>query len=370
MRTHPSTAVQVPLGLASIALCTMLLGCNAAKTGHPIVVSSVPAAGATEVDPTLSEIRVTFDQPMRDRSWSWVGGGPSYPETTGEPRYEEGRVAVLPVRLQPDHSYHLNINSERYTNFVSAQGESAPPYALDFTTGPWPEGVERPAAPEPPTVLRTVPAAGATGVGPGLAEIVAEYDQPMSPTSYSWTQRSVEEFPHVRGLPRFSDDTRAVLPVRLEPDTHYWISLNAGEYQGFVSQKGTPATPYLLEFTTGPWPDGVKPPALPEAPTVTLTEPATGATDVDPALTEIRVTFDQPMRDRSWSWVGGGKTYPGGEGVMPHYESDTVCVLPVALEPNKLYRVQVNSAKFTNFRSAEGEPAIPYPIEFRTGPTR
>ncbi|MCP4640193.1 MAG: tetratricopeptide repeat protein, partial [bacterium] len=39
----------------------------------PSVVSTVPANGATDVDPALSEIRVTFDRDMEtDRMWSWV----------------------------------------------------------------------------------------------------------------------------------------------------------------------------------------------------------------------------------------------------------------------------------------------------------
>jgi hypothetical protein len=37
----------------------------------PVVVKTSPEAGASDVDPTLSEIRVTFSKKMLDKSWSW-----------------------------------------------------------------------------------------------------------------------------------------------------------------------------------------------------------------------------------------------------------------------------------------------------------
>src|SRR5581483_11317039 len=41
---------------------------------------------------------------------------------------------------------------------------------------------------------------------------------------------------------------------------------------------------------------------------------------------------------------------------------------PVRLQPDHDYRLSVNSDRFTNFRSRAGEPAVPYPIAFSTGP--
>jgi hypothetical protein len=37
----------------------------------PVVVKTVPEAGAGEVDPKLTEIKVTFSKDMQDASWSW-----------------------------------------------------------------------------------------------------------------------------------------------------------------------------------------------------------------------------------------------------------------------------------------------------------
>ena len=40
----------------------------------PVVVDIVPKVGATDVDPGLREIRVTFSKKMTDKSWSWTSG--------------------------------------------------------------------------------------------------------------------------------------------------------------------------------------------------------------------------------------------------------------------------------------------------------
>ena len=46
----------------------------------PQIVQTVPAIGATDVDPTLSEITVTFDRDM-GKGMSWTGGPPLFPPT-------------------------------------------------------------------------------------------------------------------------------------------------------------------------------------------------------------------------------------------------------------------------------------------------
>jgi len=54
----------------------------------PVVVSTEPRAGQTDVAPGPTEIRVTFSRLMRDGSWSWVKlSDASFPKTTGNPRF-------------------------------------------------------------------------------------------------------------------------------------------------------------------------------------------------------------------------------------------------------------------------------------------
>ena len=109
----------------------------------PRVIRATPDHGDTNVDPTLTEIRVEFDQDMKVGSHSWVGAGETFPELTGKPRWLGKRVAVLPVKLKLDHTYWLSINSERYRNFQAEDGTPATPYPISFTTGPASSGAER-----------------------------------------------------------------------------------------------------------------------------------------------------------------------------------------------------------------------------------
>ncbi len=94
--------------------------------------------------------------------------------------------------------------------------------------------------------------------------------------------------------------------------------------------------------------------------------PKPDSTDVDPATTAIIVKFDQPM-GKGMSWTGGGPHYPKiNEDEKPGWIDDHTCVLPVILEPAKVYRLGLNSKSFQNFRSAAGEPLPPETITFAT----
>jgi hypothetical protein len=104
--------------------------------------------------------------------------------------------------------------------------------------------------------------------------------------------------------------------------------------------------------------------ALAAPPTVIKAVPDNGATDVDPAITELRITFDQPMDRGGFSFVGGGPNFPGSG--RAHWVDDRTCVMPMALKPDHPYALSINSVTFQNFRSKQGEPATPYPIMFST----
>jgi hypothetical protein len=114
-------------------------------TAPPVVVKTVPLAGATDVDPALTEIWVTYSKAMQDGSWSWsTWGEENYPETTGEARYlSDGHTCVLPVKLKPGKFYALWLNSDRFQDFKDANGRPAVPYLLAFSTGSAGSGGER-----------------------------------------------------------------------------------------------------------------------------------------------------------------------------------------------------------------------------------
>ena len=102
---------------------------------RPKIVSINPTNGAENVDPTLKQIEVIFDRPMR-QSWALVGGGPHCPKTTGKSHFEPDRKTwIVPVELQPDWSYDFMLNSDRFQGFQSADGVPLKPIEVHFTTG-------------------------------------------------------------------------------------------------------------------------------------------------------------------------------------------------------------------------------------------
>jgi len=103
-------------------------------------------------------------------------------------------------------------------------------------------------------------------------------------------------------------------------------------------------------------------------PVVIATVPESGSPDVDPSLSEIRVTFSKDMiTDRMWSFVQDSpETFPSLNGQIHYLEDNRTCVLPVQLEPGKLYAIWINSEKFKNFKDANGQPALPYLLIFQT----
>ena len=101
-----------------------------------VVVRTVPESGSAGVDPSLTELRVTFSKPMMDKSWAWtIWGEDNFPEKTGEPRYlADGRTCVLPVKLQPGKIYATWLNSDYFQDFRDRAGHPAIPYLLIFET--------------------------------------------------------------------------------------------------------------------------------------------------------------------------------------------------------------------------------------------
>jgi RNA polymerase sigma-70 factor (ECF subfamily) len=103
------------------------------------------------------------------------------------------------------------------------------------------------------------------------------------------------------------------------------------------------------------------------APSVVKTVPEAGATDVDPALTEIKVTFSKDMiTDRMWSVCQiSDETFPEVGSI--HYLGDKrTCVVPVKLQPGKTYVLWFNNGKFNAFRDAQHHSSIPYMLVFET----
>lgn len=104
-----------------------------------------------------------------------------------------------------------------------------------------------------------------------------------------------------------------------------------------------------------------------DRPRVVSTEPANGSSNVDPALTELTVTFNEVMMNDSWSWAYSNKDqFPTMTG-QPYYSSGLKKnILPVRLEANKEYVIWINSEKFVGFKDQAGNSALPFKFYFKT----
>ena len=82
----------------------------------PVVVKTIPAAGAADVDPKTTEIKVTFSKAMEDGNWSWaIHTEASFPKANGKPKYlADKRTCVLPVKLEPGKTYAVWVNRPRF----------------------------------------------------------------------------------------------------------------------------------------------------------------------------------------------------------------------------------------------------------------
>ena len=104
-----------------------------------------------------------------------------------------------------------------------------------------------------------------------------------------------------------------------------------------------------------------------QPPVVVETQPQSGAQDVPPGETEIRVRFSKPMAEGSWSWSTAWEDSTPESLADPHYLDDQrTCVMKVRLAPGKTYAWWLNSEKFKHFRDRSGQPAVPYLLIFKT----
>ena len=106
----------------------------------PSVVRTVPLCGDDAVDPSLSEISVTFSKDMKvtGHCWSWCSvQESSFPVLSGDTEYlEDNRTCVLHIALEPEKTYAIWINVDQFQSFQDTEGHPAVPYLLVFRTGP------------------------------------------------------------------------------------------------------------------------------------------------------------------------------------------------------------------------------------------
>lgn len=220
------------------------------KTPYPQIVKLTPAPGSTKIDPTVDEIRVTFDRDMGD-GMSWTGGGSEFP-TVDKSRtagWIDKRTCVLPVTLKRGSYYRLGINAKSFLNFKSADGKPVPPMAIFFTTkGATRDQENRVMIPQ---IVKLTPANGDTEVKAATRAIRVTFNVPMG-EGMSWTGGG-ELFPEIpQGKrPTWSNGGRTcTLPVTLQPNHEYKLGLNSLSHNNFQSKWGVPLAPIVYSIHT------------------------------------------------------------------------------------------------------------------------
>jgi hypothetical protein len=98
------------------------------------VVSIAPANGATDVPTGSVELRVEFDRPMRDRSWSVCRTDRPFPQVSTPDFDDAQRVFTLQMVLEPGRTYGLSLNCASNKDFASEDGIALEPLEIVFTT--------------------------------------------------------------------------------------------------------------------------------------------------------------------------------------------------------------------------------------------
>jgi RNA polymerase sigma-70 factor (ECF subfamily) len=251
---------------------------------------------------------------------------------------------------------------------VRPQGAAEPPsFATPADAGP------RAVAFDPPL--------GAAGVDPSRTTLAVTFDRDMDPEGWAWVVEGAATAPEV-GESAWDPALRTnSVQVRLQPGRDYVVWVNSPQYSYFRDRSGKPAAPVRWTFATAAAGGGVRssPPLVPPvapvpahagppAPRVVALAPSDGAVSVDPALAELRATFDRPMAD-GWSWVmESPESFPAMTGKASLTADGREAVLPVRLEPGKSYVLWLNSERFQGFRDRDGAVLAPVRWAFTTRP--
>ena len=304
-------------------------------TGLPIVISTVPAAGATAV-PVNTTISATFSEPMNPATinagtFTVVGPG-------GPVAGIVARGASSPRQRKGARQAAVNISKPQVVTFAGSTATFTPDvdllanttYTATITTGALdPAGVGLGAnyvwtfttAP-PPSVVSTVPANLATAVAVNTP-ISATFSEAMNPATITGTTFTVTGpgATPVAGVVSYSGTTATFTPtVVLVNSTLFTATITTGAQD----PTGAPlAANVVWTFTTAP------------PPTVVSTIPANLATAVA-VNTPISATFSVAMNPATITGTTFKVTGPGATAVAGAvaYAGDTATFTPTTILAN------------------------------------
>ena len=103
----------IRLSYFSIVLAAVIgfISCTQSDSKAPSVIATFPPNGTTDVDPSINEISVTFDEEMIDGNWSWTYTYKNqFPEMRGEPYYTEKFTKNIFMKINFTTHFILRVN--------------------------------------------------------------------------------------------------------------------------------------------------------------------------------------------------------------------------------------------------------------------
>jgi Ice-binding-like/Bacterial Ig-like domain len=343
---------------------------SASGTGAvPTVVSTNPLSAATNV-PINQEIAATFSEAMNPATVTTTGtfsltvtsGGAAVPGTVTYVAATNTAMFAPTGNLLPSTQYTATITTAAQSAGGSALASN---YVWSFTTGTTADTTH-------PTITASDPASGATAV-PTNQAITATFSKAMNsatitaPGTFTVAVAGVGGAA-VPGTVNYAGSIATFTPTaNLAADTQFTATITnaATDLSGNALVAG--ATPNPWSFTTGSGPNTT-------GPTVTLTSPASGDTDV-PLNAAVSATFSENMNPVSITAPGtftvtvagaGGATVAGN--VTYDSTSDIATFTPTAnLTATTQYTATITNAATDLAGNALGAGAVPNPWSFTTG---
>lgn len=105
------------------------------KEKGPKLLSSIPANGDMNVDPSINELVLEFDREMGTNSYSFLLGSLPFPSVTGKPEFENGNKTLkLKISLKPNTEYEIWLNRDDTLGFKSSDNIPLYPVQIIFKT--------------------------------------------------------------------------------------------------------------------------------------------------------------------------------------------------------------------------------------------
>lgn len=345
--------------ILAFLMAGFVAGCGREQTltaPVPLVVSTVPANGATAV-PTAQVITATFNQAMDAttiNTSTFTVTGPAGAAVTGTVTFSGTTATFTPAAsLAATTLYTATITTGAKNPSGTALASN---FVWTFTTGTI------------PTVISTNPLNGATNV-PINQKIIATFSEAMNPVTIMATGTfSVAVAGGGAAVPGTvtyvaATNTATFAPTaNLLPSTQYTATITTAAQSAAGNAL---ATNFVWSFTTGKTADTTRP-------TVTATNPASGATAV-PTNQTITATFSKVMDSATITASGtftvavagvGGAAVPG----TVSYAGSTATFTPTAnLTASTQFTATITSAAKDLSGNALAAGAVPNPWSFTTG---